>query len=172
MSVSVKRLRWQMGTSLLEVLIAVVILSIGLLGLAGLQVAGLRVNQGAMQRSQATMLAYDILDRVRSDRDFVSASNYGSSDLPGKYDALKTIEGKSVPLNTDELNGHAEQTVRDWAAAMSASLIAPEGMICRTANPGSGECSGSGNFMIVLIRWADENNRSTSKQSVWVVGQL
>lgn len=172
MSVLVKSSRCQTGTSLLEVLIAVVILSIGLLGLAGLQVAGLRVNQGAMQRSQATMLAYDVLDRMRSDRDFVSASNYGSTDLPAKYDAVKTVEGRSVPLDLGELNGHVEQTVRDWAAAMNTSLTAPEGMICRTANPDSGECTGSGSYMIVLIRWADENNRNTSKQSIWVVGQL
>lgn len=55
----------QKGFGLLEVLITVVILSIGLLGLAGLQATGLSFNQSAYQRSQATIMAYDIIDRMR-----------------------------------------------------------------------------------------------------------
>lgn len=54
------------GFTLFEVLIAVLILSIGLLGVAGLQLYGLRYNQGSMLRSQATMAAYDIMDRMRA----------------------------------------------------------------------------------------------------------
>ncbi len=56
----------QTGFSLLEVLIAIVITSIGLLGLAGMQATGLRNNHSAYHRSQATVLAYDIADRMRS----------------------------------------------------------------------------------------------------------
>lgn len=54
------------GFTLIEVLIAVVILAVGLLGLAGLQAAGLSNNQSAYNRSQATQLAYDIADRMRA----------------------------------------------------------------------------------------------------------
>lgn len=54
------------GFSLFEVLISMVVLSIGLLGLAGLQVTGLRNNHSAYLRSQATLLAYDIADRMRA----------------------------------------------------------------------------------------------------------
>ncbi len=56
----------QSGFSLLEVLIAIVITSIGLLGLAAMQATGLRNNHSAYHRSQATVLAYDIADRMRS----------------------------------------------------------------------------------------------------------
>lgn len=56
----------QSGFSLLEVLIALLILSIGLLGLAALQTAGLRSNQMASMRTLTTQLAYDMSDRMRA----------------------------------------------------------------------------------------------------------
>ncbi len=54
------------GFSLLEVLIALVVLSIGLLGIAALQGVGLRSSHGAYLTSQATLLAYDMADRIRA----------------------------------------------------------------------------------------------------------
>lgn len=57
----------QTGFSLLEVLIAVVILSVGLLGLAGLQLSALRNNQSAMERSTAILQVYSITDVLRAD---------------------------------------------------------------------------------------------------------
>lgn len=56
----------QSGFTLLEILISLVILAIGLLGLASLQATGLKNNQSAYHRSQATQLSYDISDRIRS----------------------------------------------------------------------------------------------------------
>ena len=56
----------QSGFSLLEVLIALLILSIGLLGLAALQTTGLRSNQMATMRTLATQIAYDMSDRMRA----------------------------------------------------------------------------------------------------------
>jgi len=58
----------QRGMTLIEILVAIVVLSIGLLGLAGLQMKGLQVNQGSTYRWQATMLAEDIADRIRADQ--------------------------------------------------------------------------------------------------------
>jgi type IV pilus assembly protein PilV len=55
----------QSGVSLIEVLVAVVVLSIGLLGLAGLQASGIRVGQSSILRSQAAQLAYDMVERIR-----------------------------------------------------------------------------------------------------------
>jgi type IV pilus assembly protein PilV len=54
------------GFTLIEVLIAMIILSFGLLGLAALQASGLKQNLSAHQRSQATTLAYDFADRLRA----------------------------------------------------------------------------------------------------------
>ncbi|MDF3867492.1 type IV pilus modification protein PilV [Pseudomonas denitrificans (nom. rej.)] len=56
------------GFTLLEVLIAMMILAIGLLGMASLMVTSLQNNQGAYARAQATTLAYDIVERMRANR--------------------------------------------------------------------------------------------------------
>ena len=54
------------GVSLIEVLVTVVVLSIGLLGLAGMQATGSKFNHSAYLRSQAVNLAYDMADRMRA----------------------------------------------------------------------------------------------------------
>lgn len=59
----------QRGASLLEVLIAVVVLSFGLLGIAGMQASALRNNQSALERSQVVFLTYSILDAMRANID-------------------------------------------------------------------------------------------------------
>jgi type IV pilus assembly protein PilV len=58
----------QSGFTLLEVMIAVVILSVGLLGMALLQSTSLRAAQTTNERSQATMLVYEMMDMVRTNR--------------------------------------------------------------------------------------------------------
>ena len=55
----------QTGFTLIEVLVTVIVLSIGLLGLAGLQAVALKFGSASYQRSQATVLIYDIIERMR-----------------------------------------------------------------------------------------------------------
>lgn len=56
------------GFTLIEVLVAVLVLSVGLLGLVGLQGVALKMNHGAYVRSQASNLAYEIADAMRANR--------------------------------------------------------------------------------------------------------
>jgi type IV pilus assembly protein PilV len=63
------------GFTLLEVLIALVVLSIGLLGIAALQGVGLRSSQGAYLTSQASLLAYDMADRIRANPQTLAVYN-------------------------------------------------------------------------------------------------
>lgn len=64
------------GFTLLEVLVALVVLSIGLLGLSGLQTSSLRNNHSAFLRSQATVVSNDIIDRMRANRGRALAGDY------------------------------------------------------------------------------------------------
>ena len=59
--------RVQGGFTLVEVLVTVIVVAIGLLGLAGVQLAGMRSNHSAYLRTQATIAAYDLIDRMRMD---------------------------------------------------------------------------------------------------------
>jgi len=64
------------GFTLLEVVIALLVLSIGLLGLAGLQTVGLRSNQMAIMRTLATQSASDMSDRMHANPAGVDAQAY------------------------------------------------------------------------------------------------
>lgn len=69
-------LRSQAGFTLLEILVAIVVMSLGLLGLAGLQAASLRNNQLAYYRGIAAQQTYDMADRIRANLAGVTAGNY------------------------------------------------------------------------------------------------
>ncbi|WP_290648920.1 type IV pilus modification protein PilV [Aquisalimonas sp.] len=64
-----RSIKGQRGFSLLEVLIGLLVLSIGLLGIAGLQTIGMKSSHNAYLGSQAAALAYDMADRVRANPD-------------------------------------------------------------------------------------------------------
>lgn len=68
----------QRGLTLLEVLIAIVILAVGLLGVAGLQASALRSNHSAYLKSQATAMVMDMADRIRANPR--GAAQYGGYD--------------------------------------------------------------------------------------------
>jgi len=67
----------QKGFSLVEVLVSVVIMSVGILGVAGLQVLSLQQNRSSLFRSEALMLGGDMLDRMRAN----PLQNYAGFDF-------------------------------------------------------------------------------------------
>lgn len=57
----------QSGVGLIEVLVAVLVLSVGFIGIAALQARSMSTNNSAMERSMATVATYSILDAMRAD---------------------------------------------------------------------------------------------------------
>jgi type IV pilus assembly protein PilV len=109
--------RDQQGTSLLEVLIAIVVVALGLLGFAGLQVASLKSSNTAYYRSQATMLAYDVIDRMRVNRkaavtDGLYNINYGQAGTGDVTDwrtnVVNSLPGGNAKILVNSANGSAE----------------------------------------------------------------
>lgn len=68
----------QSGIGLIEILVSVAILSIGLVGLAGLHVASIRYNQDSYLRNVATTQVQGMADRMRANRAAVRAGSYNS----------------------------------------------------------------------------------------------
>lgn len=86
-----KACRRQGGFSMIELLVAVLVMGIGVLGITGLQMVSLQNNRGALLRSEAVMLAYDMMDRIRANPAGTPAgSDYGGvtigSGPPGSVD--------------------------------------------------------------------------------------
>lgn len=73
----------QRGATLIEVLVTVIILSIGLLGLASLHANGMKFNHSAQLRSQATFLAYDVSDAMRANRTTALGGAYNTPSVRG-----------------------------------------------------------------------------------------
>lgn len=63
---TLKSRRFIRGFSMIELLVAVLVMGIGVLGITGLQMVSLQNNRGALLRSEAVMLAYDMMDRIRA----------------------------------------------------------------------------------------------------------
>jgi type IV pilus assembly protein PilV len=144
---SVRLRRGQSGTTLLEVLITVVLVSVGLLGLAGLQLATVQNTNSAGERFEATTLAQDILERMRANRiqalggqynldmgDDPAAAGLVADDLDAWMAALQTLpqgDGAITVDNnglvtidvqwTDASDDNAADT-RDMAITLSTSL--------------------------------------------------
>lgn len=74
------------GFSMIEVLVALVVLAIGLLGFALLQTMTLRFTQSAQYRTQATNLAYDLLDQMRANRSLAAWYGTRATFEPGDVD--------------------------------------------------------------------------------------
>jgi type IV pilus assembly protein PilV len=102
------------GFSLIEVLIAMVILAVGLLGLAALQASSLKNNQTAYYRSQATQMVYDIADRMRANRS--SGDKYLSSFMAVK-DAKKHADCLTVSTTCTPAM-MAEHDLYEWKNAL------------------------------------------------------
>ncbi len=89
------------GFTLFEVMIALFVLSIGLLGLAGLQLTGLKNNHSAQMRTEATIHAYDMLERMRINKVAAAAGEYNiglEANGDGDVAAWKASLSSALPI--------------------------------------------------------------------------
>ena len=88
------------GFSMIELLVAVLVMGIGVLGITGLQMVSLQNNRGALLRSEAVMLAYDMLDRIRANPVGTPAgSSYGGVGLGGGPPGSSNCNANSCSSN-------------------------------------------------------------------------
>lgn len=142
---------------MLEVLIAVLVLSIGLLGLAGLQAASLRNNYSSYLRSQATLLAYGMSDRMRANMAGVTAGNYNvaSTAIPS---AVSACSGSGcAPANM------AQNDINEWENTLNSELPTGKGIVCLDSTPDDGTsttpaCDGLGTIYAIKVWWTDDRD--------------
>lgn len=113
--------RHQRGVGLIEVLIAVLVLAIGLLGIAALQATTLRAGQSSFERSQAVIQTYTILDRMRAN---VAQARIGAYDIPKTCDVPDAGGLVATDLH-DWIQG-----LRDNLGAGACGAIACTGINC------------------------------------------
>jgi type IV pilus assembly protein PilV len=140
------------GFTLLEVLVALLVLSIGLLGLAALQTVGLKFNQQSYGRTQATLQAYDIIDRIRANKNnnAIVNSAYDNVTLgaaPGSVDCSSS---------TCDAGQMAEYDIRTWNNINKSVLPQGKGIICRgTLDATFSSCTVGGSVYRIGIAWKE-----------------
>jgi type IV pilus assembly protein PilV len=153
------------GFTLIEVLIAVIILATGLLGLAGMQAKGLSNNQSAYNRSQATQLAYDIADRMRANPVAASAGQYLSKDFLPSAASCATGD---TPCSACASAG----SVCDATAMAEKDLFEWNNNLVDVFPSGSGSITQTGVVYTVTINWDDDRDAATADLSLSVKFQL
>ena len=156
------------GFTLLEVLIAVVVLAIGLLGLAKLQTFGLHANHDANLRTQATLLAYDITDRIRANRAaFLDAD--GDYIAPSSGTTSKQCEWNGTTVEDCTPTEMAQFDLAAWRSRVTSDLPGGAATVCLDATPDDGDdtdgdgaidateyaCDGSGSVYAVKVWWTE-----------------
>lgn len=96
------KLQKSAGFTLIEVLVAMLVFAIGMLGLAALQIRALQDNQDAYLYTQAVFQAYDLSDRIRANPDFWAAKvTEDSANGAAALSAVQTAAGVDTEASHD-----------------------------------------------------------------------
>jgi type IV pilus assembly protein PilV len=161
------------GFTLIEILVAVLVLSLGVLGAAGMQVSSLRANKEARSQEVGTRLALELGELIRANH--VLAANTTAATNP----YLVNFSGSAPNNSTTCFTGSAcssttdiaKRDMDDWAQRAAAALPGIVVAVCYDAAPFDGTgtpewaCDGNGNTIQIKIGWTRANlNRSTNTQ--------
>jgi type IV pilus assembly protein PilV len=149
-----QKLQGQFGFTLLEAMIALVVLSVGLLGLAALQARSMQYNHDALTRSQASMIASEIMDRMRS-RAYDMAPAPAETALAAYLAPATTADCVSPPITAVQEKGC-------WLRAIQTYLpnsAAPQGTITTTASSNTTNGDPSDDVYLINMRWTDRSTQ-------------
>ena len=161
------------GFMLMEVLVTLVIFTIGLLGIIGLQTLALSSSHMSVLRTEATVLAFDMADRMRSNLRAVNAAAGSRYDdqAPAQNGCravyASSLEPVPASCTPEEM---AQDDLSDWLDQVGQRLPAGEGAVCLDATPDDGApgaeaCDGAGNSYAIKVWWTE---RSTGTQDATV----
>jgi type IV pilus assembly protein PilV len=172
----------QQGFTLLEVLIALLIVSFGMLGVAGLQLVTLKSNASSQYRSLAVNFAHEISERMRANPEMVINPTHWIPGVAYNAPAVSKTDSyinsfkpacKSLGCTPQEL---AQNDLAEWQQAIASTFPNGIGIVCIDSGTGTGtpsaipgeaaydgtvftpNCDGQGNTFVVKIAWLE--NRS------------
>ena len=149
------------GFTIIEVLVAMVILSIGVLGLGVLQLTAVQNTQGGYMRSQATILAYDMIDSMRANIPAVAGGDYGITFA------------QATPVAVDCYGPVANCTTRQMAIS---DLNRWRNVLGNYLPSGSGQVStvnvGITTQVTVAVTWIDPYSAESGNEQLVLVSEL
>ena len=137
-----RRARRQAGVSLVEVMVSVLVVTLGMLGAAALQASAMRNNQGSYERTQTSILTQGILDAMRANLVAVNATSYNTGEWVCSAGAPASL---------------AASDISHWVSTLKTQINADA---CGRIECAAGVCS-------VSVRWDD--SRATGGSSAQVI---
>jgi len=131
----------QRGVTLVESMIALLVISVGLLGIAALQITSMKQNNSALHHSQSVWIGYNIADRIRAN--FAQFNNYAGINTNGNY-SQSCASGSCTA---------AEMVASDAADWSTEIQNLPSGLGIITS-PGAGH-------LLIKVMWDDEGTGAT-----------
>lgn len=171
----------QSGSSLIEVLVAIVVVAVGLLGVSGMFVLSTRGAADAASRTVATQAAYELADRIRANR--IAIASYLA---PAWGVATPIPNGAALPTNCFAVActpaQQADFDLRVWARSLtdaslaglplarSARLPQARAVVCRSLTPEAGTpaapaCTGGATDPIVIKIWWSERSATAAENA-------
>lgn len=162
--------RKQAGFSILEVLIAIIILSIGMLGAVGMQASAMQANKETRNQAAAATLGRELAEKMRGNH--TVAIKTVAADNPYIFDATLsgTITAPSVNCFTDGCPTHKDAAtwdVADWQGRVQAALPTPRVKVCFDKAPfdSAGKprwiCTDDGDVTVLKMSWTRSNTAGT-----------
>jgi type IV pilus assembly protein PilV len=159
----------QRGVSLIEVMMAVLIFSIGLIGLAGLMVMSTRSNHAAYLRTQVIFLANNMADRMSANPTAVWKGTYNATNYPVSASTAGNNDCSSA-CNPVDL---AQADQRKWSSQLKTFLPSPQATIaCGGVTSAGYDPTSQINFRPpygggckMTIKWTERDNPSSPTQT-------
>lgn len=168
--------RLQSGFSLLEILVAIIILNIGLLGAIGMQATALQANKETRTQAKATTFARELAEKMRGNHT-VAIRPLGMGINPYLFDVtLPSTPVVATPATNcftaacPLLEDAARWDVADWQSRVQRELPSPKVKVCFDEDPfdSAGKsrwaCTDTGDIAVLKMSW---NSKSTDGQLVF-----
>jgi type IV pilus assembly protein PilV len=153
--------RFETGFTLIEVLVSMIILSIGLLALVGMQLAAMQNTQGGSLRAQASMMAYDVMDRMRANNPSVTNGDYDLA-LAEATPAQPVCAGVAANCSTTQI---ADFDLAQWRTIMGIYMPAGNGSVATVDN-------GTTTGVTVTINWIDPYSAEDGTEVLAMVAEF
>ncbi len=142
-----KNIRMQRGSSLIEVVVALFVLAVGMLGVLSMQVKSMQFNQSAYYYTQAVYLANDILENMRSNKQLVSGYLINLDENPPVAE-LNCLDSNvtCTPAQMRDYN------LNQWRANIEKTLVS-----------GRSSVENNGNYFTITVQFDDSRGEPGNK---------
>ena len=169
--------RRQHGMSLVELMVAVSVFSIGMLAVASLQISGLRHTQMAAYRVDATLAAHALIEEMRA--------NQLNKDQSTPYNHYRgyTTANSSSDISAADVGCYADDTdcthdaiaalnAKRWLEGLEDNLFNGRGIVCYDSTPNDAtqsdwNCDDSSERLVVKVGWNEQNPPGSNRRRSW-----